>query len=47
MVFSSTGYETPWDGMYEGKDLPAGTYYYVIDPGDGSEVLSGPVSIVK
>ncbi len=46
-VFSSKGYGTPWDGTYKGKALPAGTYYYVIDPGDGSDVLSGPVSIVK
>jgi gliding motility-associated-like protein len=47
MVFSSTGYETPWNGTYEGKGLPSGTYYYVIDPGDGSENLTGAVSIVK
>jgi gliding motility-associated-like protein len=47
MVFSSTGYGTPWDGTYDGKELPSGTYYYVIDPGDGSQVLSGVVSIVK
>ncbi|MBN2348489.1 MAG: gliding motility-associated C-terminal domain-containing protein [Bacteroidales bacterium] len=46
-VFSSTGYAQPWDGTYNGKELPAGTYYYVIDLGDGSETLSGPVNIVK
>jgi len=46
-VFSSDGYTEPWDGKYNGKDLPAGTYYYTIDLGDGSEVLSGPVSIVR
>lgn len=46
-VFSSTGYDTPWDGTWEGKDLPAGTYYYVIDPGDGSDVITGDVSIVR
>ncbi len=46
-VFSSGGYSQPWDGTYNGKELPSGTYYYVIDPGDGSEVLTGPVNIVK
>ncbi|MFO7370207.1 MAG: gliding motility-associated C-terminal domain-containing protein, partial [Bacteroidales bacterium] len=46
-VFSSSGYAEPWDGTFNGNDLPAGTYYYVIDPGDGSDVLSGDVSIVK
>ncbi len=35
-VFTSKGYGTPWDGKYKGNDLPSGTYYYVIDPGDGS-----------
>ncbi|MGD2033774.1 MAG: gliding motility-associated C-terminal domain-containing protein [Bacteroidales bacterium] len=46
-LFSSDGYTEPWDGKYNGRDLPSGTYYYTIDPGDGSEVLSGPVSIVR
>ncbi|MBN1791220.1 MAG: gliding motility-associated C-terminal domain-containing protein [Bacteroidales bacterium] len=45
-VFSSDGYGEPWDGKHEGNDLPSGTYYYVIDPGDGSETLTGAVSIV-
>jgi gliding motility-associated-like protein len=46
-VFTSNGYTTPWDGKYNDKDLPAGTYYYIIDLGDGSGVYSGPVSIVR
>jgi gliding motility-associated-like protein len=46
-VFTSNGYGTPWDGKYKGNDLPSGTYYYVIDPGDGSGELTGSVSLVK
>jgi gliding motility-associated-like protein len=46
-VFTSKGYGIPWDGKYKGNDLPSGTYYYVIDPGDGTGELSGPVSLVK
>jgi gliding motility-associated-like protein len=46
MVFASNGYGTPWDGTYKGKDLPSGTYYYIIDPGDGSSVITGSVNIV-
>jgi gliding motility-associated-like protein len=46
-IFTSKGYGIPWDGKYKGNDLPSGTYYYVIDPGDGSGELSGPVSLVK
>ena len=46
-VFTSDGYPEPWDGTYNDKELPAGTYYYIIDLGDGSDPLSGPVSIVR
>jgi gliding motility-associated-like protein len=46
-VFSSNGYAEPWDGTFNGKALPSGTYYYFIDLGDGSESLTGPVNIVK
>lgn len=46
-VFTSNGYDEPWDGTYQGNELPSGTYYYVIDPGDGTKVLTGAVSIVK
>ena len=31
MLFESTGYNTPWDGRFNGELVPDGTYYYVID----------------
>ncbi len=48
-VFSSVGYadNQRWDGKYKGKDLPIGTYYYIIDLKDGSEPYKGPVTIVR
>jgi len=30
-VFHTMGYGKPWDGTYNGKRLPVGTYYYIID----------------
>lgn len=30
-LYHSIGYNKPWDGTYNGKPVPAGTYYYVID----------------
>ena len=31
LVYHSTGYTNEWNGNYNGKPLPVGTYYYVID----------------
>ena len=45
-VFSSIGYTTPWDGRYNGKILPVGTYYYVINPKNGRAIMSGSVTII-
>jgi len=47
-VFSSRGYNEPWDGTQNGKELPTGSYFYIIDYGDGSkENLSGSVNIIR
>lgn len=45
-VYSSTGYDKPWNGAYNGYVLPSGTYYYVIDLKNGAPLLSGWVLIV-
>ncbi len=49
VFISPVGYPEPWDGSLNsgGKIVPAGTYYYVIDLGDGSDILSGTVNVVK
>jgi gliding motility-associated-like protein len=47
LVFRSTGYGTPWDGKYNGEPAPAGTYYFVIDLGDGGEKFNGTVTIIR
>jgi gliding motility-associated-like protein len=46
-LFYSQGYDTPWDGKFKGKDLPVGTYYYVIDLKNGEAPLTGPLTIVR
>ena len=47
LVFESKGYIKPWDGTLNGKSLPFGTYYYVIEPGSGRKPVTGYVTIVK
>ena len=49
MVFEHIGYSnaTGWDGRWNGRDLPDGTYYYTIDLKDGSKVLSGFLQIQR
>ncbi|PAW93209.1 hypothetical protein CKK33_06745 [Mucilaginibacter sp. MD40] len=46
-IFFSRGYGKPWDGRRNGADLPAGTYYYVIDLKNGTSQLKGWVLIVR
>ena len=42
------GYSVPWDGKYEGKELPIGTYYYIIDLKDSeAKPLTGPITIIR
>ena len=47
MVFKSIGYSNPWRGTYNGNPLPAGTYYYVIDPKNDRNKIAGYVTILK
>ena len=47
LVFESRGYTTPWDGTLKGKPLPFDTYYYIIEPGNGRDPITGYVTILK
>lgn len=47
VVFESKGYGKPWDGTMNGKSLPFGTYYYVIEPGNGRAPVTGYVTLLK
>ena len=47
IVFQSTGYKTPWDGTMKGNPLPAGTYYFIINPKNGRKQITGFVDIIR
>jgi gliding motility-associated-like protein len=46
-LYSSVNYMVEWDGTYKGSYLPAGTYYYIIDPKNGRTTVSGSVTIIR
>ena len=45
-VFIADGYNNTWDGKAFGEKLPAATYFYILDLGDGKGVYNGTVTIV-
>lgn len=46
-VFSARDYAGGWDGRRNGKPLPAGTYYYVIDLGNNLPRQSGWLLLMR
>lgn len=48
-VFSSVGYsdDKRWDGTSRGKDVPVGTYYYIIIPYPDATPITGNVTIIR
>ncbi len=45
-IFQSVGYDTPWDGTYQGDIVPEGTYYYIIKL-SADEVYKGTILVLK
>lgn len=47
LVFEVENYQNDWKGTFNEKDLPEGTYYYIIDLGTGKEPIKGHVTIIR
>ena len=49
LVWRSTrGYTEEWDGRNsKGRDMPMGSYYYVINLNDDSDVIQGTITIIR
>lgn len=47
LVFHAAGYSRAWDGRYNGKSLPAGTYYYTIDRKNNFPLSAGWLLIIR
>lgn len=43
-IFSTKDYQNNWNGEYEGKDLPAGVYFYLVEHEDGKK-FTGSITL--
>ncbi len=46
-VFEMAQYDSSWDGTSNNGNLPRGTYFYLLNLGDGSEVQKGWIQIIR
>ncbi len=46
-LYHSVGYADPWDGKINGRDVPVGTYYYIVNPKNGRKIMSGYVDVIR
>lgn len=46
-IFTSVGYNEPWDGRFSGSDMPSDTYYYVVDLNNGDPPFNGFLTLVR
>lgn len=47
MIYRSVGYGIPWDGTVNGKAVPIGTYYYIVNPKNGRVIITGYVDVIR
>ena len=50
LLFSAKGdtyNNNKWDGTHEGSPLPIGTYYYIINLNNNSDLQSGAITIIR
>jgi gliding motility-associated-like protein len=46
-VYEAAPYKNDWQGTWNGRDLPDGTYFYIFNPGPGEEPQKGFVMIYR
>jgi gliding motility-associated-like protein len=46
-VYHSVGYAQPWDGTSNGKPVPFGVYYFVIDTKEVEQKVTGYVTVIR
>lgn len=46
-IYHASPYKNNWEGTYQGNPVPAGTYYYILDLGDGTKPVAGFLIVKK
>lgn len=46
LLYSSNNYQNDWDGTYDGENVPAGVYYYVIKIND-DKTYTGSLTVIR
>lgn len=46
-VYHAEPYKNDWQGTFDGEELPASTYFYIIDLGNGEKPMSGYLIIQR
>lgn len=47
LMFHSSGYKKPWDGIFKGHQLPTDTYYYIIHLSAEAGNIKGSVTLIR
>ena len=46
-VFSTDNPDVKWDGTFEGKDLPVGAYYWIVEVAETGEIRKGMLNLIR
>jgi gliding motility-associated-like protein len=46
-VFGGQPYLNNWEGTFNGEELPAGTYFYMLNLGNGDPIMSGFITLQR
>jgi gliding motility-associated-like protein len=46
-LYEAKNYQNDWDGTYQGKALPHGVYFYVLDLKNGQEPIKGTITLIR
>jgi gliding motility-associated-like protein len=47
LVYRTVGYNKPWEGTANGRPLPVGVYYYILDTKRHNKPFTGSVTIIR